>query len=264
MNIQTLLKGFIRGYKYIEERKEELDRINVFPLPDNDTGSNLVSTLKEAIQAIELNDDVFEKMVDTVLYTAQGNSGIILSQFLVALYEEINSKDYISPEEFRRALKRGVEAAYSSLEEPREGTILTVMRAFESEFARSLKMGENLEVSLLNALKSAERALENTKYTLEVLKDADVVDAGGLGFYLFIKGVVEEITREGEEYELLLTLKTKEDERKLKEILKTKGRFISILTRGNLKRIHIHTAHPEDVIETLKKLGSIEKKEMKH
>ena len=262
-------EGILKGYETLIESEEEVNRINVFPLPDNDTGTNLRLTLKEAIKELKSSDNSLPVILSTIaqktLFSAQGNSGIILSQFFMGLLEEIGNRERIDGKIFSIALKKAVSSAYGSLEDPREGTILTVMRAFEEGFSNALKNEYDIAKLFERGLKHAEKALDETPKALKELEEAGVVDAGGLGFVLFMRGFTEALKRKlwGKRYEVQVTLRSSQDTVKIKEKLKKLGESISIASMGDIKRIHIHTDSPEEVIKTLKKEGEIEDKDIK-
>jgi hypothetical protein len=263
---ETLREGILRGYENLIESEEEINRINVFPLPDNDTGTNLRLTLKEAVKEIESADDrlpnILSKVARSSLFSAQGNSGIILSQFFIGLLEGIGKRERVDGETLSRALKKAVSSAYSSMEDPKEGTILTVMRAFEEGFREALKGEYDIAKLFEMGLENAEKALEETPKSLKELEEAGVVDAGGLGFVLFIRGFTEAIKRKlwGARFEVQVTLRSSVESDKIREKLRGLGESLSIASFGDSKRIHIHTDSPDDVIKLLEGTGEIEEK----
>ncbi len=184
----------IKSEKSIEIEKENINAINVFPIPDGDTGSNMFFTLKAIVNEV---NEVTEITGDAILQAigkgsfigAKGNSGVIYSQFLMGVVEHLEKAESITPIEFTKALIEGTEFAYDSVLNPTEGTILTVMKEV-TEKARAITQ-ENPEISWIDYMiilvEMAYDCLERTTEMLDVLKEANVVDAGAKGFVLILK-----------------------------------------------------------------------------
>ncbi|TBH17488.1 DAK2 domain-containing protein [Thermus thermamylovorans] len=168
---------------------EELNALNVYPVPDGDTGTNMHLTLEAVRRELDLADtsrmpEVARAIAYGSLLGARGNSGVILSQILKGFAEAIRRKDLLDASILREALRLGAETGYRAVMKPVEGTILTVARA-AGEGAK----GEGLEATLESALAAAKEALERTPELLPVLKQAGVVDAGGAGYVRFLEGL---------------------------------------------------------------------------
>jgi len=185
------------GALAVVREQESLNRINVFPVRDADTGANLAATLKAA--AARLGSAAPEDVgtaarvaADGALDGARGNSGAIFAQFLHGLAAAMDEHAAVDVPEFAAAARRGAESAYTALADPREGTILTVLRVWAHELGRR-ETGEDFLESMHRALQAAREALANTPRQLEVLARSHVVDAGGQGFIYFVEGVVESL-----------------------------------------------------------------------
>ena len=190
-SLQPLLfkKMMIKSEEQIAIEKENINAINVFPIPDGDTGSNIYFTLqaivKEVLQIDEENrDKIFHAISKGSFVGAKGNSGVIYSQFLIGVVEHLDKAAEITPINFTQALKEGTEFAYESVLNPTEGTILTVMKAITERAAQLIKENPTIDwVEYINQLVMASHiTLKQTKEMLDVLKEANVVDAGAKGF----------------------------------------------------------------------------------
>jgi len=189
-----LLKKMARGGAgLLRSNADEVNKLNVFPVPDGDTGDNMRLTIESGISAIEnLDSDDLAEVMKTLshgmLLGARGNSGVILSQFFAGIYKGLKTSHTADPETFAHALERGVEQAYASVMTPTEGTILTVARE-AVEFAVSRLTSESTIRSLFADLVGEMHAsLERTPEILTVLKDAGVVDSGGAGLFYIMDG----------------------------------------------------------------------------
>jgi hypothetical protein len=199
LNGEFLREAIVRADRYLTENEELINALNIFPIPDGDTGTNMALTLRAALQRIKGTnkwplDKLAQGLAQGALVGARGNSGVILAQFLDGFASTIDSKSAISFRQFATALERGTEEAYRAVADPKEGTILTVMRTAAD------KAGRFAEEDSLKAAKrtfaAANEALARTKEILPQLREAGVVDAGGLGFLYILKGSVEALTSE--------------------------------------------------------------------
>lgn len=187
-------KKMILGANYFFEReKERINALNVFPVPDGDTGTNMSMTLKAAVEGSlsykgQSIGELSEIVASRALLGARGNSGVILSQILRGIAHGLRKKDHISTAELSRAFQYGVVYAYKAVSKPVEGTILTVSREMARGIRSAAKKGENLYDSLEEAVRSGKEALARTTDMLPALKEAGVVDAGGLGLLVFFEG----------------------------------------------------------------------------
>ena len=193
-----------RGMEHLFRDRELLNRINVFPVADGDTGDNLVHTLKPVYDEIDAIaetrlDDLAARLAQVMLMSAKGNSGVIFSQFFFAFAQALKGKATIGPADFSLAMEKAVHETYAAVADPREGTILTVLRHTAEEFKRLALNGEKYQVIFEKAIIKAKEILEKTRDILPQMKKARVVDAGGLGFYLFFKGMAAAVQGRGVE-----------------------------------------------------------------
>ena len=175
---------------------DNLDRINVFPVADADTGANLAATLRAASARLGAGapsriDDAARLAADAALDGARGNSGAIFAQFLHGLAESFSDRPHVGTREFADAAGRGSQAAWNALQNPREGTILSVLRAWSRELSVGSTRTEDFADALGEALQAARQALAETPRQLAVLARHSVVDAGGQGFVYFLEGVLD-------------------------------------------------------------------------
>lgn len=180
--------------QYLESRKSIVDALNVFPVPDGDTGTNMSLTMQAAAKAMLREESRHfgvkaEAMAQGALLGARGNSGVITSQILSGFASTCRTMETIDGGVFCEAMKKGVEAAYQAVMKPVEGTILTVSKAAAQGAQDALEAGEtNIEALIEAARVSALKALELTPTMLPILKQAGVVDAGGQGFLYILEG----------------------------------------------------------------------------
>jgi len=189
-------KLLIASSLYLEERKQVVDALNVFPVPDGDTGTNMSLTMASAAKAVRGNEEnnlgeITRIMAYGALMGARGNSGVILSQLLAGFAKSAEGKKEIDAEEFCQALNIAVETAYQAVTNPVEGTILTVSRESSQEAMKELsRKGSTLESVLEAAYQGAYEALQKTPLMLPVLQQAGVVDAGGQGLVYILEGML--------------------------------------------------------------------------
>jgi DAK2 domain fusion protein YloV len=203
----TLLACFLQGgCDLLARHKEEVNALNVFPVPDGDTGINMFLTINSAAKNIagrtyagvgELGAD----FAMGALMGARGNSGVILSQIFRGFTQNMSGKNTLSAADFAQALQKGVDLSYKSVMKPVEGTILTVFREFAAAATKYAKPKADIIEMLRYALKEGNKALEATPSLLPALKEAGVVDAGGKGLMLIMEGGLKALTGESlEEY----------------------------------------------------------------
>lgn len=191
-----LISALISGAEWVASKRQHLNEINVFPVPDGDTGNNLTMTLKAATDAVRgLKDaslgEVCDVLSRAVLVGARGNAGIILAQFIRGFAREAQGTEKLYPRGFVEALQGSVKGAYEAMAEPTEGTVLTVARESVAEAARLVADGEDDFESLLEGMhRAAAESLARTPELLPVLKEAGVVDAGGEGFVDLLEGML--------------------------------------------------------------------------
>ncbi|EOH99845.1 DegV family EDD domain-containing protein [Enterococcus haemoperoxidus ATCC BAA-382] len=289
IDYQELLFAFRQGAIQLINEKQELNQINVFPVSDGDTGSNLASLMETILE--ETNDEstsvieVFENIAEASLLGARGNSGIIFAQYFNGIYNNLLlQEEKSSVKSFVTSVKLAISEAYQAIENPVEGTIITVIRSW----AEALNKGDqihSLENLLPQALIETKQALDNTTRQLKILQKNQVVDAGAKGFYLFIEGFTKafinkqavdkprERLNESVKIEISETLHRNSSEPKYrycteilidqvtqtKEAIQTKlsaygDSLIVSINRGKA-RIHIHSNQPDQVLDYLNTVG---------
>ena len=286
LNGERLYYAFISGAREVIENRKELNKINVFPVPDGDTGTNLSRTLNMVIENVRADKSVkatLNSMGDAALKGAIGNSGIIFAQFINGLKENTETENRVNVKNFSKMIDNAVNYTYQAISEPVEGTMLTVMKDW-SEAVNELKVKtDDFEELMSESIKSAKSSLEKTKETLEVLRKNHVVDSGALGFVYFLTGILEFI-RTGkiediEHYNIALEneeTEFSEDEEiefrycteayienvnkdipDIREELKKLGDSLIIAGSSEKMRIHIHTNEPAEFFADLDQYSTI-------
>ena len=196
INVDMLAKMFLAGAQNIEAKKEYINELNVFPVPDGDTGTNMSLTIMAAakeVTALEKSDikDLAKAISSGSLRGARGNSGVILSQLLRGFTKSIREEKQIDVQGLAAACARARDTAYKAVMKPKEGTILTVASGIAEKAAEMAAETDDLEVFLPAVIEHAEEVLEKTPEMLPVLKEAGVVDSGGQGLLEVIKGAYD-------------------------------------------------------------------------
>ncbi|MDD3735229.1 MAG: DegV family protein [Candidatus Pacebacteria bacterium] len=291
-----LQKMFLAASKRIEKDKEKINKINVFPVPDQDTGGNLAKTLngvREAIEGKEFKDlsEFSEAALDGALTAAQGNAGVIYTGFLAGFLPSLNENsvnsdkkdfsDRVDAEKLAIAFEKGRERAWQSIQNPKPGTILDIIDATVQVFKEEAKKEKNIVVIFKKAVKKAKEALLATPEKMELLKKANVVDAGGLGFLMILESYLEVLTplffktsisgkkpsgkskrfvqMFSNRYEVVALIENPRfSEEEIKNKLKKLGNSIDIVQVGNRIKIHIHTDFPDNVKNIMKNIGQIQ------
>ena len=209
LNAQDMLHLFISGTKFLEHNVDAINSLNVFPVPDGDTGINMLLTLKTATDsaANSISDTkvstVMEALAKGALLGARGNRGVIFSQFVKGMATGLHGCAECDSNNLKKALVNAAETGYLAVGKPVEGTMLTVMRAAADG---ALSSDDNLINVLSNAYESAVRSLESTPEQLPILKEAGVVDAGGQGLVAFLAGALGFIRSEEVEFKISVPL----------------------------------------------------------
>ena len=191
----VMKRMFIAGCKMLEVNKAQVDALNVFPVPDGDTGTNMSLTMISAVKEITaLNStsmaELAEKLSKGALRGARGNSGVILSQILKGFSNIIAQNDECDAKTFAKGLREGADLAYRAVSKPKEGTILTVVRAMAEEAIDTAKRNSDIQKLMNAVLEKGEETLAKTPDMLDVLKRAGVVDSGGFGLITLFKGLI--------------------------------------------------------------------------
>lgn len=288
INGENMYYGFVAGANEVIKQKLELNRINVFPIADGDTGNNLAYTMNAIIEQSNIEGspkDTLASIADAALLGARGNSGIIFAQFVNRMYMELDDKTYIEIRDFASSVKKAGRYAYKSISNPVEGTMITVINDWADALCNLEKNAKNFGDLFTDSLKVALKSLNETPEKLKVLKDADVVDSGAKGFVHFIEGflnfiktgevlslksIIEKIdfkksnVHAHENFDLNYRYCTEAiiqgenlDVDGIKREIEKLGD--SLITAGNRNkiRIHIHTSSPEKLFFTLKDFGKV-------
>jgi len=279
---------FASGAISLLGHQEELNKINVFPVADGDTGTNLGSTMRSILEMSKRNISISESassIADAALIGARGNSGAIFAQYFHGIREFIGDRNNVTVDELIAAFVHGVEYAYKAVLEPVEGTILTVIKIWSRTMSEEFNQIKNFIETFINAYDRSLEALDHTKDQLEVLKRSNVVDAGGKGFLIFLDGVrtylktgkrpqiqsipetVESIGyEESHDFtqelknryctEALLNLK-QDCSDQIKQIAASFGDSVVVASTTQKMRVHVHTNNPADFFYTIKDYGDI-------
>jgi hypothetical protein len=283
---KELTKMMLLSYERIEKNKEKINKINVFPVPDQDTGGNLAKTLEGIKKAIENKefedlDSLSQGILDGALTAAQGNAGVIYTGFLAGFLPAFQNKNPMGAKKIAGAMEEGAKRARQSIQNPKEGTILDVIDATAITFQRESR-GENDIVKILRkAIEKASEALLATREKMEIFRKANVVDAGGLGYLTILEGYLgaleeekkgeKEVEEEPSEkirrfvqvlsnrYEVVSLIKNpKFSEQEVREKLKRLGNCLDIVQIGDRMKIHIHTDYPDEVKKIMRDLGKVQ------
>lgn len=192
---KSLREMFVSGANNLQNHKDLVDKLNVFPVPDGDTGTNMSLTISYAMKELSKVDndnitDIGKALSKGSLMGARGNSGVILSQIIRGFSKAIEGKDELSTEDLAKAFKNGSDTAYKAVIKPIEGTILTVVRESGEYATKAYKKEKDIITFLEMVIKEANESLERTPDLLKNLKDAGVVDSGGKGLVLIYEGML--------------------------------------------------------------------------
>jgi len=293
-NGKTLKKMFDAGTVWLEKCVPEINAINVFPVPDGDTGTNMLLTMHSAMEEAKQNTDsdassVAKSMSYGALMGARGNSGVILSQFLRGLARGLEGKKCFNSRDFANALAEASKAAYEGIIHPVEGTILTVLKdaANAADVATRNDSADLLSV-VETATEAARDSVARTPDLLPVLREAGVVDAGGEGLYIIFDGAFRFLKGEADKmknYEpqlvsanLPLAYKIvpeaevevpygyciefllegqKLDLNKIRKKLNKKGQSLIVAGDGSMVKIHVHSFKPGEILDNATRLGKL-------
>jgi len=289
----ALKKAFIAGANNLDNKKDYINELNVFPVPDGDTGTNMTMTIMSAKREVEsckeTMSDIAKAMSTGSLRGARGNSGVILSQLLRGFSKKIGDKTEIGVIEIADAFQKAVETAYKAVMKPKEGTILTVARGIATKARECAGTDITLEEFCETIIKHGDEVLASTPELLPVLKEAGVVDSGGQGLMEVLKGAVdcilgrvviadtkpsgagvsgvdnpkysEDLSADikfGYCTEFIINLEKPygiKEEEDLKQFLESIGDSIVCVSDDEIVKIHVHTNHPGQAFEKGLTLG---------
>ena len=295
IDASLLKRMFLAGAKNLEVQKEVINELNVFPVPDGDTGTNMTLTILSAVKEIgqitDLNMQTLAKAISSgSLKGARGNSGVILSQLFRGFCKGVNGYDRLTVPLAAEAFDKAVDTAYKAVMKPKEGTILTVARAGAEAAAEIADYTDDVEDFLDKVIERMQQALDNTPELLPVLKEAGVVDSGGTGLLAVMTGARKGLRGEEVDLNALVSGGTKPAEKKggagsndistadirfgyctefilqlnrkdefqlaaFKEYLNSVGNSVVAFQNDHIVKVHVHTFLPEDVLRAAHRYG---------
>lgn len=279
---KNLRDMMVSGANNLQNNKDLVDKLNVFPVPDGDTGTNMSLTISYAIKELsKVSDDditnIGKSLAKGSLMGARGNSGVILSQIIRGFTKSIEGKEKLTTIDFAQALKNGSDTAYKAVIKPIEGTILTVVRESGEYAIKAAKKESDIIKFLELVIKEANASLERTPELLKNLKDAGVVDSGGKGLVLIYEGMCEalkgnpinadgksnantsssepaqgEINTEDIKFAYCTEFILESDKvtyDKIKDIMLDYGDSLAVVGDDGLIKVHVHTNEPGTVLQ---------------
>lgn len=293
IDAKMLSRMFLAGAKNLEAKKEWINELNVFPVPDGDTGTNMTLTIMSAAGEVsQLEQPSMEDLAKAIssgsLRGARGNSGVILSQLLRGFTKSVKNKTELDAADIAAAMLKGVETAYKAVMKPKEGTILTVAKEAADKAVELAADSQSLEEFFADVFAQAEDTLKRTPEMLPVLKEAGVVDSGGQGLLEVYRGAMDAFLGKEIDYnfeavssgpsvtkisaqaeadikfgyctEFIIMLNQEmdeEEEHKFKEFLMSIGDSIVVVADDEIVKVHVHTNHPGQAIEKALTYGAL-------
>lgn len=292
MDGRRYARAVIAGADWVLHTRESLNRINVFPVPDGDTGTNMALTLNATASAVRASGErhlgrVARTVAEASILGAKGNSGLILAHWFLGVSRSVGEQARIGARGLAEALHTGAADVREALETPVEGTILTVMGSAAEGARSAVGAGASVGHLLDDVLAAAEATLARTPEMLESLRKAGVVDAGAAGWVNFLKGVRRAIRGEpppvyeredlltdaahppeldgdvGERYCTELICRGRGfDAARLRRLFAPDGSYLLVATTGEVFKLHIHTDHPDVVFRKAARLGNVEERKV--
>ena len=292
VDAKMLSRMFLSGAKNLEAKKEWINELNVFPVPDGDTGTNMTLTIMSAASEVSALENPTMKILAKAISSgslrgARGNSGVILSQLLRGFTKVIEKSETADAVTFAKAFEKGVETAYKAVMKPKEGTILTVAKGAAVKALEIADDAENLESFFADVIAEAEAVLAKTPEMLPVLKEAGVVDSGGQGLLEVLKGAFDGFL--GKEIDLTFEKPTsgiavkpvsaeesnikfgyctefiimlekefpEKEEKAFKEYLMSIGDSLVVVADDEIVKVHVHTNDPGQAIQRALTYGQL-------
>ena len=282
-----LYYAFLAGGKKILQNQMEINRINVFPVNDKDTGTNLASTIRSVLDNIKPHKSyktTVNNIAEAAMIGARGNSGVIFAQFLYGISQETINKGVITLSEFADSIKNSIPYIYEAVANPVEGTMLTVIKDWSDYIFSKKAIIHDFKKIFVDSFDILEKSLIETKSKLNILKQYNFVDAGAKGFVLFIEGIIdfirsrnirnlvvpsienislihtENIADEDINYRFCaeaILRNLKFSKQNLQNLLSSYGDSVVIAGSENLCRIHVHTNQLAELFHDLKDFGTI-------
>jgi EDD domain protein, DegV family len=287
MDGRRLYYTFIAGARKVIEHQVELNKINVFPVNDGDTGTNLASTIRAVVDSIHPHRSykvTADLIAETTLVNARGNSGIIFAQFLYGMSTETGNFKTITINQFAESIKNSVRYIYDAVANPVEGTMLTVIKDWANYIYDNRNRIKDFNQLFISSIDVLNKSLIATKSKLAVLAKANVVDAGARGFVFFVEGIIDFITNRNlrdliqVKAETSLFEKIEEsipekvdfryctealiknssiNNKSLLPLLEKYGNSIVVAGSDKMRRIHLHTNNPAELFNELRNTGTI-------
>ncbi|MFZ5595968.1 MAG: DAK2 domain-containing protein [Bacillota bacterium] len=289
---KDLFMMLVGSANLLAEKRSEIDSLNVFPVPDGDTGTNMHLTLFAGVKEAgekrgQSAGEIASALARGCLLGARGNSGVILSQILQGFAGAMEGKDKVLTADVAKGFREGTQAAYRAVMNPAEGTILTVCRRFSEAFEEGIGRNYDMLRAMLHAYRQAQQALEETPELLPVLKEAGVVDAGGRGLVVILEGILRALKMAAARQELelfdLAASQQKEFITRAREVAAIEytyctemiirgagllpdqirrelipyGDCVMVVGNNETAKVHIHSNHPGLVIECCLKYGAL-------
>jgi len=284
---RNLYYAFIAGARKVIENQVELNRINVFPVNDGDTGTNLAATIRSVMESIHPHRSfkiTADRIAEATLINARGNSGIIFAQFFYGLSIETGNFRSVTLKQFAESITKSVSYVYAAVARPVEGTMLTVIKDFADYIYTSRNKFSDFNNMLTSAFEILKKSLLETKSKLAILGKNNVVDAGAKGFVLFFEGImefihkrnirelisarpvitpfqkVEEVITERMNFRYCTEALIREcsiERVNLTNILESYGDSVVVAGSDKLRRFHLHTNDPSALFNNLRKTGTI-------
>jgi DegV family protein with EDD domain len=287
MDGRRLYYTFIAGARKVIEHQVELNKINVFPVNDGDTGTNLASTIRAVVDSLHPHRSykiTADRIAETTLVNARGNSGIIFAQFLYGMSAETGNFKTITINQFAESIKKSVRYIYEAVANPVEGTMLTVIKDWANYIYDNRNRIKDFNQLFISSFEVLNKSLIATKSKLAVLRKANVVDAGARGFVFFVEGIIDfianrnlkeliQVKAESALFEKVeesipekvdfrfcteaLIKKSSTDLQALRSTLEKYGNSIVIAGSDRMRRIHLHTNIPAELFSELRNTGTI-------
>lgn len=292
---QCYARMLLGGAAVLAEHKEELNALNVFPVADGDTGTNMLRTIEGGLSVVEEDaprsiGELSEDFARGVLLAARGNSGVILSQIFAGIHEGLAAHEDVSAAELAEAFRHGIAKSYAAVQNPTEGTILTVFRESTEYAAKNLTAESTVEDFFRLHIEEARRSLAATKDRLAVLAEADVVDSGAAGYLYIAEGMYEALSGVALTYEVshekeknavdidtftrdsvlefgyctefllrLTTAKVDPDTFEMDTVLsllnELGGESVVAYKQGDIVKVHVHTFCPGEILLKMQAFG---------
>ena len=285
----ALRRMIISAAASVENHKQAINELNVFPVPDGDTGTNMSMTIGAAVQDLRRLDSpsltlAADEAASSMLRGARGNSGVILSLLFRGFAKSLKGRDEAGGADFAAALQSGVDAAYKAVMKPAEGTILTVSRVCAKAAAEEAAENNEIEHVIEFAAQAAKAALDETVHQNPVLEKAGVVDAGGMGFLVILNGMLSSLrgedvvaaepsaaTKEQASFssfatedikyayctEFIVSRENDKKPEKLRSFLNDQGDSLVLVDDDEIIKVHVHTNNPGKVLQEALSYGSL-------